>query len=91
MNQDGVADKDFEKKVKMAELLLKEQELQLKQDKEMVAAKTKAEIMLALIKRIQDQLAAVSKAEGPKGEKGERGERGPAGPQGVQGIRGPAG
>lgn len=47
--------------------------------------------MLALIKRIQDQLAAVSKAEGPKGEKGERGERGPAGPQGVQGIRGPAG
>ena len=46
MNQDGVADKDFEKKVKMAELLLKEQELQLKQDKEMVAAKTKAEMEL---------------------------------------------
>lgn len=47
--------------------------------------------VLALIKRIQDQLAEVSKAEGPKGDKGERGERGPAGPQGVQGIRGPAG
>jgi hypothetical protein len=47
--------------------------------------------MLALIKKLQDQLATVSKAEGPKGEKGERGERGPAGPQGVQGIRGPAG
>lgn len=47
MNQDGKADDDFEKKVKMAELLLKEQELQLKQDKEMVAAKSKAEGELA--------------------------------------------
>lgn len=45
-NQDGKVDVDFEKKVRMAELLLKEQELQLKQDKEMVNAKTKAEIEL---------------------------------------------
>lgn len=46
MNNDGKVDDDFEKKVKMAELLLKEQEIQLKQDKEMVAAKTKAEMEL---------------------------------------------
>lgn len=42
-NNDGQVDDDFEKRVKMAELLLKEQELQLKQDKEMEMTKAKAE------------------------------------------------
>lgn len=42
-NNDGMVDDDFEKRVKMAELLLKEQELQLKQDKEMEMTKAKAE------------------------------------------------
>jgi hypothetical protein len=46
MNQDGKADDDFEKKLKLAELMLKEKELQGKQDKEMVEAKTKAEMEL---------------------------------------------
>jgi len=47
MNQDGKADEQaFTRKVKMAELLLKEQELQLKQDTTMVNAKAKAEAEL---------------------------------------------
>jgi hypothetical protein len=42
-NNDGEVDKDFEKKIRMAELLLKEQELQMKQDSNMVQSKGKAE------------------------------------------------
>ena len=51
-NNDGEADKDFEKRVRMAELLLKEEELKLKQDKEMVDAKGKAEA--ELIKQLME-------------------------------------
>lgn len=45
-NNDGEVDKDFEKKIKMAELLLKEQELQGKQDKQVLETQTKAEAEL---------------------------------------------
>lgn len=45
-NNDGVADKDFERRVKMAELLLKEQELRGKQNNEAEMAKAKAEAEL---------------------------------------------
>ena len=45
-NNDGVADKDFERRVKMAELLLKEQELRGKQNSEAEMAKAKAEAEL---------------------------------------------
>ena len=45
-NNDGVADKDFERRVKMAELLLKEQELQMKQSSENEMAKARAEAEL---------------------------------------------
>ena len=45
-DKDGQVDQDFEKRVRMAELLLKEQELQLKQDKEMEMTKAKAEAEL---------------------------------------------
>ena len=45
-NKDGEADADFEKRVRMAELLLKEQELQLKQDTTMESSKAKAEAEL---------------------------------------------
>ena len=46
-NNDGEVDKDFEKKIRMAELLLKEQELQGKQDKQMLDSQVKAEAELA--------------------------------------------
>lgn len=46
-NNDGEVDKDFEKKVRMAELLLKEQELQLKQDTQVEGAKGKAQAELS--------------------------------------------
>lgn len=45
-NNDGVADKDFERRVKMAELLLKEQELQMKRSSENEMAKARAEAEL---------------------------------------------
>ena len=45
-NNDGVADKDFERRVKMAELLLKEQELRGKQNNESEKAKAAAEAEL---------------------------------------------
>ena len=45
-NKDGQVDADFEKRVRMAELLLKEQELQLKQDTAMEQTKAKAEAEL---------------------------------------------
>ena len=45
-NNDGVADKDFERRVKMAELLLKEQELRGKQNSEAEMAKARAEAEL---------------------------------------------
>ena len=45
-NNDGVADKDFERRVKMAELLLREQELRGKQNNEAEVAKAKAEAEL---------------------------------------------
>lgn len=45
-NNDGVADKDFERRVKMAELLLKEQELRGKQNNEAEKAKANAEAEL---------------------------------------------
>jgi hypothetical protein len=45
-NNDGQADDDFEKRVRMAELLLKEQELQMKQDASTESAKAKAEAEL---------------------------------------------
>lgn len=45
-NNDGVADKDFERRVKMAELLLREQELRGKQNNEAEMAKAKAEAEL---------------------------------------------
>ena len=51
-NNDGEADKDFEKRIRMSELLLKEQELQLKQDTQMESAKGKAEA--ELIKQLME-------------------------------------
>ena len=45
-NNDGQIDDDFEKRVRMAELLLKEQELQLKQDNSATQTKAKAEAEL---------------------------------------------
>jgi len=45
-NNDGVADKDFERRVKMAELLLQEQELRGKQNNEAEMAKANAEAEL---------------------------------------------
>jgi hypothetical protein len=45
-NNDGVADKDFERRVKMAELLLREQELRGKQNNESEKAKAAAEAEL---------------------------------------------
>ena len=45
-NNDGVADKDFERRVKMAELLLKEQELRGRQNNEAEKAKANAEAEL---------------------------------------------
>jgi len=45
-NNDGVADKDFERRVKMAELLLKEEELRGKQNNESEKAKAAAEAEL---------------------------------------------
>ena len=45
-NNDGVADKDFERRVKMAELLLREQELRGKQNNEAEKAKANAEAEL---------------------------------------------
>ena len=56
MNKDGEADKDFEKRVRMAELLLKEQELQMKQDASAESAKAKAEA--ELIKQLSEQGAS---------------------------------
>lgn len=45
-DKDGQIDVDFQQRVQMAELLLKEQELQLRQDKEMEQTKAKAEAEL---------------------------------------------
>jgi hypothetical protein len=66
MNQDGKADDDFEKKLKLAELMLKEKELQGKQDKEMVEAKTKAE--MELMKQIMGDADARSNNASPNQE-----------------------
>jgi len=62
-NKDGAVDDDFEKRVKMAELLLKEQELQLKQDKEMEGAKAKAEG--ELIRQLTEGMGGQSDDSGP--------------------------
>ena len=62
-NNDGAVDDDFEKRVKMAELLLKEQELQLKQDKEMEGAKAKAEG--ELIRQLTEGMGGQSDDSGP--------------------------
>ena len=60
---DGDPDKEaFERKVKLSELLLKEQELQLKQDKEMVAAKSKAEGEL-----VKQMMASEAPKQAPEG------------------------
>ena len=60
-NNDGVADKDFERRVKMAELLLKEQELRVKQTNETEMAKARAEAEL---------IRQLSAAGGPKQPQG---------------------
>ena len=52
-NNDGQMDKDFEKRIKMAELLLKEQELQIKQDTRMEESRGKAEA--ELVKQLMEQ------------------------------------
>ena len=52
-NNDGQMDKDFEKRIKMAELLLKEQELQIKQDTRMEESRGKAEA--ELVKRLMEE------------------------------------
>ena len=51
-NNDGQIDRDFAQRVKMSELLLKEQELQLKQETQMESAKGKAEA--ELIKQLME-------------------------------------
>jgi len=51
-NNDGVADKDFERRVKMAELLLREQELRGKQNNEAEQSKARAEA--ELIRRLTE-------------------------------------
>ena len=60
-NNDGVADKDFERRVKMAELLLKEQELRVKQTNETEMAKARAEAELVR------QLSAAGGPQQPQG------------------------
>ena len=60
-NNDGVADKDFERRVKMAELLLKEQELRVKQTNETEMAKARAEAELIR------QLSAAGGPQQPQG------------------------
>ena len=65
-NNDGQMDADFEKRVRMAELLLKEQELQLKQDERMESAKGKAEAELVKNLMRQDQASAEGPAQAPQ-------------------------
>jgi hypothetical protein len=65
-NNDGQMDADFEKRVRMAELLLKEQELQLKQDERMESAKGKAEAELVKNLMRQDQASAQGPAQAPQ-------------------------
>ena len=65
-NNDGVADKDFERRVKMAELLLKEQELRGKQNSEAEMAKAKAEAELIR------QLTEMGGAEAPQAPQQEQ-------------------
>ena len=65
-NNDGVADKDFERRVKMAELLLKEQELRGKQNSEAEMAKAKAEAELIR------QLTAMGGAPAPQAPQQEQ-------------------
>jgi len=47
--------------------------------------------MLALLKRLQEQVSDVSKQIGPQGPVGPQGPAGERGAEGIQGIRGPAG
>ena len=47
--------------------------------------------LLALLKRLQDQVSDVSKQIGPEGPVGPQGPAGERGAEGIQGIRGPAG
>ena len=63
-NNDGEMDKDFEKRIKMSELLLKEQELQLKQDERMESAKGKAEA--ELVKQLMADEGGRAPAQGPQ-------------------------
>ena len=65
-NNDGVADKDFERRVKMAELLLKEQELRSKQNNEAEMAKARAEAELIR------QLTEMGGAEAPQAPQQEQ-------------------
>ena len=65
-NNDGVADKDFERRVKMAELLLKEQELRSKQNSEAEMAKARAEAELIR------QLTEMGGAEAPQAPQQEQ-------------------
>jgi len=71
-NNDGVADKDFERRVKMAELLLKEQELRSKQNSEAEMAKAKAEA--ELIRQLTEMggAAAQGGAEAPQAPQQEQ-------------------
>jgi len=71
-NNDGVADKDFERRVKMAELLLKEQELRGKQNSEAEMAKAKAEA--ELIRQLTEMggAAAQGGAEAPQAPQQEQ-------------------
>ena len=63
-NNDGEMDKDFEKRIKMSELLLKEQELQLKQDERMESAKGKAEA--ELVKQLIADEGGRAPVQGPQ-------------------------
>jgi hypothetical protein len=47
--------------------------------------------LLALLKRLQDQVSDVTKQIGPQGPVGPQGPAGERGAEGIQGIRGPAG
>ena len=47
--------------------------------------------LLALLKRLQDQVSDVTKQIGPQGPVGPQGPAGESGAEGIQGIRGPAG
>ena len=64
-NKDGEADKDFEKRVRMAELLLKEQELQMKGVDRQESAKAKAEA--ELIRQLTAQAEGTQPPQGPEG------------------------